>query len=99
MAPAADAAVTRDAPVEIWGWAWSFRGITRVEVSVDGGESFASATLESRRGWAWQRFSLAWTPNEPGETVLSARASEAGGTGQPLDGARNAVHTVRVAVR
>ena len=61
--------------------------------------SFTRATLEPRRGWAWQRFSLPWRPTERGEALLSARALEAGGATQPLAGARNAIHTVRVFVR
>jgi hypothetical protein len=55
--------------------------------------------LEPRRGWRWQRFSMTWQPSVSGEVTLSARAFEAGGMGQPFDGARNAVHSVRVTVR
>ena len=97
--PAPDAVVAAGESIEIWGWAWSFRGITAVEVSVDGGTSFTRAALESQRGWAWRRFSLPWQPADRGEMLLSARAIEAGGASQPFDGARNAVHTVRVAVQ
>ena len=98
VAPSPEAALAAGEPVEIWGWAWSFRGIAAVEVSVDGGASFARADLEPKRGWAWQRFSLQWRPAARGEAVLCARALEAGGTTQPFEGARNAVHTVRVSV-
>jgi sulfane dehydrogenase subunit SoxC len=66
-------------PVEIWGWAWSFRGIAAAEVSVDGGRSFTQATLEPRRGWARQRFALSWLAAEPGEVQLCVRAIEANG--------------------
>jgi DMSO/TMAO reductase YedYZ molybdopterin-dependent catalytic subunit len=99
VAPAPDAVLARGEAVEIWGWAWSFRGVARVEVSSDGGASFREATLEPRRGWQWQRFSLSWQPERRGETLLAARAFDSDGTAQPLDGARNAVHTVRVEVR
>lgn len=99
VAPVPDATVEVGEPVEVWGWAWSFRDLAAVEVSVDGGRSFARASLEPKRGFAWRRFSLPWRPAERGEATLLARALEAGGTGQPVEGARNAVHTVRVAVR
>jgi sulfane dehydrogenase subunit SoxC len=99
VAPAPDAELDFGKPVEIRGWSWSFRGVSAVEVSVDDGVSFARAEIEERRGWAWQRFSLPWRPDRRGETVLSARAFEANGTVQPEDGARNAMHRVRVLVR
>jgi sulfane dehydrogenase subunit SoxC len=99
VAPAPDATLTRGEPVEIWGWAWSFRGVARVEISTDGGTTFRAAALEPRHGWSWQRFSLSWQPERAGDTLFSARAFDANGLGQPFDGARNAVHTVKVAVR
>ena len=98
VAPAPDAVLGVGESVDIWGWAWSFRGIAAVEISVDGGASHVQASLEPRRGWAWQRFSLPWRPSERGEALLSARAHESGGTAQPLAGARNAVHEIRVIV-
>ena len=99
VAPAPDAAVAAGNAVEIWGWAWSFGGVAAVEVSTDGGACFRRADLEPRRGWAWQHFALAWRPGEPGEALISARALEAGGAAQPVAGARNAIHTIRVLVR
>jgi sulfane dehydrogenase subunit SoxC len=99
VAPAPDAVVALGEPTEIWGWAWSFRGIAAAEISVDGGASYVRATLSARRGWAWQRFSLPWRPADRGETRLCVRALESGGAGQPREGARNAIHTVRVVVR
>jgi DMSO/TMAO reductase YedYZ molybdopterin-dependent catalytic subunit len=99
VAPAPDAVVAAGDLTEIWGWAWSFRDIAAVEISADGGASFTRAALEQRRGWAWQRFCLPWRPSERGETLISARAIEAGGAAQPVDGARNAIHTVRLLVR
>ena len=99
MAPAPDASIALGERTEIRGWAWSFRGIGRAEVSVDGGASFTRAALEERRGWSWQRFSLSWQPATRGEALLCVRAFAASGAGQPPDGARNAIHTVRVLVR
>lgn len=99
VAPAPESVLPLDRPTEIWGWAWSFRGVAAVEISVDAGASFSRAALEERRGWAWQRFSLHWRPAAPGETLISARAFDANGSSQPEAGARNAMHTVRVLVR
>jgi DMSO/TMAO reductase YedYZ molybdopterin-dependent catalytic subunit len=62
VTPAPDAAVALGELVEIWGWAWSFRGVVAVEVSVDDGASFAPATLEPRRQWSWQCFALRLSP-------------------------------------
>lgn len=99
VTPAPDSALVVDEPFEITGWTWSFRGIAAVEISADDGTSLQRAALGERRGWAWQRFALAWRPSARGETQISARAIEAGGTAQPRTGARNAIHTVRVVVR
>jgi DMSO/TMAO reductase YedYZ molybdopterin-dependent catalytic subunit len=99
VAPAPDAVVPAGEPTEIWGWAWSFRGIAAAEISADGGASWARAALEPHRGWSWQRFSLPWRPAERGDVVLAVRALEAGGVGQPREGARNAIHTAKVVVR
>jgi DMSO/TMAO reductase YedYZ molybdopterin-dependent catalytic subunit len=99
VAPAPDATVKAGAVIEIWGWAWSFRGIDAVEISDDGGVSFARAALEPPRGWAWQRFSRPWRPAGRGAATLHARAREAGGASQPAAGWRNAMHSVRVVVR
>ncbi len=99
VAPAPDAEIARGEPVEIWGWAWSFRGAARVEVSTDGGATFRATALEPRHGWSWQRFSLSWRPESSGETLLSARAFDATGASQPADGARNAIHAIKVKVR
>src|SRR5262245_24681229 len=97
--PAPGTRIAVGEPVEIRGWAWSFNGATALEVSFDDGASFTRAALERPRGWAWQSFSLLWMPLEPGEVRLSARAFDADGAAQPLDGARNAVHTVPVLVQ
>lgn len=99
VSPAPDASVAVGERVEIWGWTWSFRGIAAVEISVDGGASFTRATLEERRGWAWQRYALTWRPQASGKVTLCARATEAGGVTQPFDGARNAIHAVHLTVR
>jgi DMSO/TMAO reductase YedYZ molybdopterin-dependent catalytic subunit len=98
VTPAPDSRMRVGDTVEIAGWASSFRGVARVMVSADGGTSFARAALAPRRGWAWQRFSLAWRPGHRGTAELQVLAIEEGGRSQPAADARNAMHTVRVSV-
>jgi hypothetical protein len=68
------------------GRAWSGRGaIARVEVSTDGGESWADAELGDAPGpHAWSGWSFRWRA-EPGEHVLACRATDAAGNVQPLE--------------
>jgi DMSO/TMAO reductase YedYZ molybdopterin-dependent catalytic subunit len=99
VAPPPDTVIRTGETMDIRGWAWSFAGIDRVEVSVNGGETFVRAALDERHGWAWQGFSLSWAPDRPGEAVILARASDAAGAAQPYDGARNAMHGIRVIVQ
>jgi hypothetical protein len=89
------------------GRAWSgMAEIVRVELSVDGGETYAEAALEPGAGpYAWRRFTLPWEPASPGEHVVCARATDAAGNVQPaappwnLGGyMNNAVQRVAVSV-
>jgi DMSO/TMAO reductase YedYZ molybdopterin-dependent catalytic subunit len=94
-------------PCRLEGRAWSgWAPVQRVEVSVDGGESWADARLgpeldqRAWRGWAWE-----WDA-EPGEYVISARATDAAGNVQPVDApwnlkgyANNEVERIPVTVR
>jgi sulfane dehydrogenase subunit SoxC len=84
--------------IEIWGWAWAAAGVAKTEVSLDGGKSWSPARLEARRQWSWQRFSYDWQPGGPGNFVLTARATDTRGATQPIENARNAIHTVAVTV-
>jgi sulfane dehydrogenase subunit SoxC len=88
------------------GRAWSGHGsIERVEVSTDGGATFNAATLEPPLGPnAWRGWSFDWDA-EPGEHMLSSRATDAAGNTQPLDPpwnlkgyANNAVERIQVLV-
>jgi sulfane dehydrogenase subunit SoxC len=92
--------------VALAGRAWSgFGPIERVEVSTDGGESFAPATLEPPLGdAAWRAWRFEWDA-PPGEHVLCSRATDAAGNSQPLEPAwnlkgyaNNAVERIAVAV-
>jgi DMSO/TMAO reductase YedYZ molybdopterin-dependent catalytic subunit len=56
------------------------RGISKVELSTDGGKSWAPATLEVAMGpLTWRRWRYAWTPNGTGAATLIVRATD--GTG------------------
>jgi DMSO/TMAO reductase YedYZ molybdopterin-dependent catalytic subunit len=72
---------------ELIGRAWSgYAPITRVEVSSDGGGSWAEASLEPAAGrWAWHRWTYRWLVTEPGRHELLARAHDAAGQVQPVD--------------
>lgn len=71
---------------ELLGRAWSGSGpVTRVEVSADGGATWAAATVEPAPGpYAWSRWTYAWTVDEPGEYELLSRATDATGEVQPV---------------
>ncbi|WP_069759778.1 sulfite oxidase [Streptomyces sp. LUP47B] len=81
------ARVVRPGTVTLEGRAWSGRApVTRAEVSTDAGQSWHEAQLEPDAGhrWAWRRWRFNWRA-EPGEYVLSARATDAEGHTQPLE--------------
>jgi len=82
--------VLRPGPVTIEGRAWSGRApVERVEVSVDGGTTWAAAELHpARHQWAWRRWTYPWTP-APGTYLLSARATDTHGDTQPVGQAWN----------
>jgi sulfane dehydrogenase subunit SoxC len=93
-------------PVTLQGRAWSGLGpIERVEVSTDGGESFAEAELDEPLGEAaWRGWRFHWDP-QPGTHVVSSRATDAAGNAQPLEPpwnlkgyANNAVERITVVV-
>jgi DMSO/TMAO reductase YedYZ molybdopterin-dependent catalytic subunit len=84
--------------VLISGWAWSLTEITTVEVSTDGGKTWAPAEVEVKENGSWQRFRYQWAANHAGHCELLSRATDRDGRTQPIDGARNAVHRVGVTV-
>jgi Mo-co oxidoreductase dimerisation domain len=64
------------------GWA----PVERVEVSTDGGESLADATVgEATSPFEWVPFAFAWEASEPGEFEPSCRATDTAGNTQPLE--------------
>src|SRR3954470_1878175 len=93
-------------PVALTGRAWSGHApIERVEVSADGGTSFGDASLDAPIGrYAWRGWRFDWDA-QPGEHVLSSRATDAAGNTQPLETpwnlkgySNNAVEQIRVLV-
>jgi DMSO/TMAO reductase YedYZ molybdopterin-dependent catalytic subunit len=72
--------------VTLRGRAWSgWAPVERVEVSTDGGGTWADAALDPPLGEkAWRAWSWAWNA-EPGEHVISSRATDAAGNTQPLE--------------
>ncbi|TML45042.1 MAG: sulfite oxidase [Actinobacteria bacterium] len=67
------------------GRAWSGWGpVTRVEVSTDGGETWADAELEPIESrWGWRGWRFEWAAEEPEEYVLCCRAHDEAGNVQP----------------
>jgi DMSO/TMAO reductase YedYZ molybdopterin-dependent catalytic subunit len=94
-------------PCRLEGRAWSgVSELERVEVSVDGGTSWADAELgDTALGrWAWRAWSFDWDA-APGSYLLCSRARSEDGSVQPLDPpwnvggyANNAVQRVEVTV-
>lgn len=74
----------------ISGFAWSgFGGISRVEISVDGGATWAEAEIDGSGGrLSWSRFEFRWDA-QPGETRLLSRATDERHITQPLTAAWN----------
>jgi DMSO/TMAO reductase YedYZ molybdopterin-dependent catalytic subunit len=99
------ARVVRPGPLTLEGRAWSGRSrLVQVEVSVDGGQSWIPATLESGddHPWAWRRWHAPWTAT-PGTYLLTARAIADDGETQPVQApwnrggfANNAVQQIAV---
>ena len=80
-------------PVTIEGRAWSgIAPVVAVDVSVDGGETWAEAELgdDGLGDWAWRPWRWEWRPEEPGRHVLCCRARDAAGYVQPVEPEWNA---------
>jgi DMSO/TMAO reductase YedYZ molybdopterin-dependent catalytic subunit len=89
----------------IEGIAWSGAArVVEVQVSTDGGRSWAPARLDAQEGGS-VRWSLEWSPPGAGGYEIVARARDATGAMQPLEPVWNAqgygnnvVHRIRVRV-
>jgi hypothetical protein len=82
--PTNDAKVKLGAPLTIGGIAWDAGyGIASVEVSTDGGKTWAGAKLgEDLGGYAFRPFSFEFVPKAKGPRTVMARASNRIGQGQ-----------------
>jgi DMSO/TMAO reductase YedYZ molybdopterin-dependent catalytic subunit len=71
--------------VELAGRAWSgWGGITRVEVSTDGGDTWGDADLKKGPGpAAWSSWTFDWQADGPADVELRCRATDASGRAQP----------------
>ncbi len=92
--------------IVLQGRAWSgLAPVDSVEVSSNGGSTWAEAELEpAGERWAWRGWRFAWQA-EPGQYVLCSRARDEAGNEQPLEPAwnlggyaNNAIETVFVTV-
>jgi DMSO/TMAO reductase YedYZ molybdopterin-dependent catalytic subunit len=97
--------VTSGASVKLAGIAWCGSGeVKRVEVSADNGSSWQEARLSPGPSrWAAGHWEHDWTPGEPGEHLLMARAEDDRGNRQPmtplwnrLGYGNNAVHRLKL---
>jgi sulfane dehydrogenase subunit SoxC len=72
--------------IRLEGRAWAGRrSVAGVEVSTDGGRTFADAALEPPAArCCWQGFSSLWDA-QPGATTLIVRATDSAGEAQPLE--------------
>lgn len=68
-------------PTWIAGVAWAGdRGVSRVEVSVDGGRTWKPARLKDPIAESsWRLWALRWTPERSGTAVVSCRAADGDG--------------------
>jgi hypothetical protein len=85
--PSYDQAIPLVSPVALKGIAYGGdRGVSRVEISVEGGTSWREAKLEypgTRPSWALWTYD--WEPPGPGEYQLVVRATDGCGTAQTGD--------------
>ena len=72
----------------IFGTAWAGRTpISKVEVSTDGGKTYAAAKLLGEPvDFAWRQWEFNWkVPTAPGKYTLMAKATDAKGNTQPIE--------------
>ncbi|KAK5390285.1 hypothetical protein LTS13_000366 [Exophiala xenobiotica] len=84
--------------LEVWGRTWGCEEVVKVDVSVDGGQSWVSAVVTPRKEFEWQLYRCEVASDKRGSWQLLARATDKTGVSQPLTGRRNHVHTVDVEV-
>jgi DMSO/TMAO reductase YedYZ molybdopterin-dependent catalytic subunit len=107
IASPASRTVAHRGQVQLRGLAWSGEGgISKVEVSADGGTDWRDATLTSRSRYEWVWWQASIELRQPGVAQLVCRATDAQGHAQPgerdpgrLDGyGQNWCHRVQIVV-
>jgi DMSO/TMAO reductase YedYZ molybdopterin-dependent catalytic subunit len=85
VSPGLNAAVAAGKPVTVSGMAWAGeKKVAKVELSADGGTTWAAATLTgAEKPFCWRSWEYAWTPTTRGPAQLLARATDAAGATQP----------------
>ena len=106
VTPESSAQLKKDSSVEIQGVAVDDgTGIRRVEVSTDGGRTWADAALDRVIDkYSWRRWRMTWRPTQVGHYSLQCRATNAAGETQTTyewnhgGYCRNVVQTIDVEV-
>lgn len=101
---APDSAIVRPAAGEkidagaltVIGWSWGEQDIAHVDLSTDGGASWAPSILSPRTDKSWQGFSAQLRIDGSGPVRIISRATDVRGEVQPMSGARNASVAVEV---
>jgi DMSO/TMAO reductase YedYZ molybdopterin-dependent catalytic subunit len=104
--PEPDESIKPGAAYEVQGLALDGgSGIEKVEVSADGGTTWAAAKLDPDLGkYSWRRWRFAWTPAQAGKYKLMAKATNTAGETQTTAQwnrsgyARNVIESVEVTV-
>jgi DMSO/TMAO reductase YedYZ molybdopterin-dependent catalytic subunit len=84
--PGQDEVVPAGRPYRVFGAAWAgTAAVSKVEVSADGGQTWAEARLQGEAApFAWRLWEHEWSPRQPGKAVLMARATDSRGRTQPM---------------
>jgi DMSO/TMAO reductase YedYZ molybdopterin-dependent catalytic subunit len=86
--PALREVVPARSKYRMFGAAWTGEAdVTRVEVSTDGGKTWAEAKLLDKPvRYAWRFWEYEWaTPSRPGPVIVMARATDSRGRVQPME--------------
>jgi DMSO/TMAO reductase YedYZ molybdopterin-dependent catalytic subunit len=104
--PAPNERIAANSAYEVQGLAIDGgKGMKKVEVSDDGGKTWAEAKLDKELGpFSWRRWRFLWQPPKAGQHTLMARATNAAGQTQTVTQwnhsgyARNQIESVSVTV-
>ena len=91
--------------VQLQGIAYAAdRGISRVDVSTDGGNSWVATQITYGRPNTWSTWTASWVPDRTGTVTLKVRATDGRGDPQPevahgfAPAGASGVHTIQVTV-